>query len=315
MKKTNLEPPEYPFSISHANRLFFIGSCFSDHMSSKTSAVGIPTFSQPLGIIFNPHSIADFFNYCINKRSLDDTILTRKDVFLSWIANSEIHAYEKAKLSKKLYKLRENTLAQIKNCDFLFITFGTAWVYRFLAENKIVANCHKLSAKDFKKELLETDRIVKQWEETIEQMQKLNPNLKIIFTVSPVRHYKDGLSANFLSKSILRTSIHQLQQKFEHCYYFPAYEKVIDELRDYSYFEKDGLHPNSIATNEIWHLFKTTLITPASQKIIDEYVKLKTSLHHKPLHPQSEESMSFQKKTKEEIKAFQKKYASIAFNW
>lgn len=315
MKKTEIQIPEYSFKISHADRLFFIGSCFSDHISKKTSEVGIPTFQQPLGVVFNPYSIAEFITYCITERSLGDTIFKRNDVFLSWIANSEIHAYRKSELERNLKQLSEETLEQIKNCNYLFITFGTAWVYRLLAKNRIVANCHKAPSNEFQKELLQPHDIANQWTALVGQLQKINPTLKILFTVSPVRHLKDGLTPNFVSKSILRTAIYQLQQDLACCYYFPAYEKVIDELRDYSYFEKDGLHPNEYATDEVWKLFKTALLKTSTQEIIEGYLQLKKSLRHKPLHPKSEESVRFQKQMQQKLNTFKKKHPSINFRW
>ena len=314
MKKTALQRTKFPFAISHHHQLFFIGSCFSDHIGKKTKEVGIPTF-QPLGTVFNPYSIADFLSRCIENDSLEDTIVQRQDVFLSWLTNSEIFGYKKEELIATLNTIKKETTNQITKSDYLFVTLGTAWVYRLLSENKIVANCHKFPSDHFQKELLTVSSIVDMWEKVIAQLKENNAKLKIIFTVSPVRHSKDGLENNFLSKSILRTAIHSLQEKFDDCYYFPAFEKVNDELRDYAYFNQDGVHPNHFAIDEVWQLFLDSFVDSKTKEIIEQFLKLRTALNHKSLHPKSQENIAFKKKIEEEIKKFKLLYPTITFNW
>ena len=270
---------------------------------------GFSVSSNPFGVVYNPISLADFL--FASDEELKASVFERGDVSLSWLANSTCFAYSKTELQSKLIQLRQDFLKQMSRGRILFITFGTAWVYDHQTTGKIVANCHKSPQTDFKKRLLSVDEIVATWKKVIEAMA--DSKLKIIFTVSPVRHIKDGLIENSQSKAILITAIHELKKQFENVDYFPAYELMMDELRDYAYYTSDGLHPNEVAINEIWERFRLTYFTLETRKVFDEFEKIRQLFNHRPLHPGSKESKQFEEERFRKLEVFKKKYPMVNF--
>ncbi|PWH85994.1 GSCFA domain-containing protein [Brumimicrobium oceani] len=307
MRKTKVEIPHQNL-IDYRNQYHFLGSCFSEHLSNKMSKSGFSIHSNPFGVVFNPISLADFL--LISDEELKNSVFEKDGVALSWLANSTCFAYESQKLKSKLLELRKSFLDSLSISKILFVTFGTAWVYERKSSNQIVANCHKAPNSEFRKRLLTVEEITKKWSEVIEKL-KGESAIKIIFTVSPVRHSKDGLVENSRSKAVLLNTIHELNDKYSNVDYFPAYELVLDELRDYAYFKKDGVHPNEIAIDEIWSRFKETYFTGETAKIHQEYEKLRMMFEHKPLHSESEASKAFEVNREKRLEEFSGKYPSV----
>lgn len=311
MKKTPLQIPATPI-IDYTSNFLFLGSCFSENLSKKMKESGFSVSSNPFGVVYNPISLADFL--LASDKELKSSVFEREGVSLSWLANSTCFEYAKTELQAKLIQLRQNYLAQMDSAMTLFVTLGTAWVYEHQTTHKIVANCHKAPKTDFKKRLLSVDEIVVAWKKVIEtNLDSIshNSDLKIIFTVSPVRHIKDGLIENSQSKAILITAIHELKKQFKNVNYFPAYELMIDELRDYAYYTSDGIHPNEIAINEIWKRFKSTYFTTETVEIYEEYEKIRQLFNHRPLHPESKNAKEFGKERRRKLEMFEKKYPFI----
>lgn len=300
MKKINLhiEPQNW---IDYKKSYTFIGSCFSENLSKKMIEDGFQVKANPLGVIFNPISIADFF--LLNDNQLEESVFIREDVALSWLANSTFFSYDKEELKAELLVERAVFLESIKSSGILFVTFGTAWVYEHIASDTIVANCHKASANQFVKRLITLEEIVESWQYVIDDLC-LNTDLKIVFTVSPVRHIKDGLVENNRSKARLLEAVHLLAEKNENVAYFPAYELVLDVLRDYSFFEKDGVHPNQTSIDEVWDIFKQTYFTKETIELNQELNRLKQLFRHRPLHPNSKQAVDFVNERNEKWKNF-----------
>tara|TARA_S200000501_G_scaffold23948_1_gene20736 strand:- start:142 stop:795 length:654 start_codon:yes stop_codon:yes gene_type:complete len=192
----------------------------------------------------------------------------------------------------------------LKESEWLMITLGTAWSHKYLNSNTLVANCHKLPQKLFKKELLSVEFILQEFKELYTLLKQFNPKLKILFTISPVRHIQEGLPENTISKSILHLAVHKIIKKFSQCYYFPAYEIMIDELRDYRFYKTDLIHPNELAIDYIWTQFTGTFFNGTTLKIYTELKVLLKSIEHKPFNPNSDQHQKFIKELLNKTKAF-----------
>jgi hypothetical protein len=228
------------------------GSCFSEHISEKMLQNGFHVESNPWGILFNPISLALMTQKLITPKDNSEYLLPiqREKNWFSLHQHSEISGNTEKELVNKVNQLTENASNKFQDSEVFIVTFGTAFVYEYLEKgNVIVANCQKVPNNLFQKRLLEIEEIVESWSKLILQI----PHKKIIFTVSPVRHSRDGLAENNMSKSILIITIQQLIKKFPlQCFYFPSYEIVIDELRDYRFYKDDLVHPNEMAINYVW---------------------------------------------------------------
>ena len=315
MKKTNVHIELSNVTFDFNENVTLLGSCFSENISSKLSESGFNIYSNPFGVIFNPISISKHIVSAINKADYSDTIIEKSGVYTSWEVNSKVFAYDKKQMIEILNE-RNNKLHEfLKTSKVLFVTFGSAWVYELNETNKIVANCHKFSKSNFSKRLLAFEETVNSWEYSLDLLKSINPDIKIVFTVSPVRHVRDGLIDNSRSKATLINVIHDLCCKRNDTFYFPAYELVLDELRDYAYFGADGVHPNSFAIDHVWSKFQFCFLKKETINILNEYINLKKAVNHHPIHEKSIENQQFKKKLKSDILAFNKKYAQYNFKF
>lgn len=287
MRNTEVCLPKYGFLQVH-DTLTFLGSCFSEHIAESTRNIGFNVLSNPFGVVFNPISLADQLLFNDNEWKL--SIFQVSDKFLSWNASALIWGLNRDSIESELSMRNKKLHDHILKSSVLFVTFGSAWVYE-LDEKSIVANCHKQPQTRFNKRCLVASEIVSKWKNALTQVKALNPNLRVVFTVSPVRHKKDGLVENNLSKSILLSSVHELVELNENCFYFPSYEIVIDELRDYAYFERDGVHPNRYAIEEVEDRFLKCFLSNDASSIIEEFRKLKSLLSHRVLHEGSQSAL------------------------
>ncbi len=312
MKKTPVHIPENPI-IDYASKFLFLGSCFSENLSEKMKESGFSVSSNPFGVVYNPIALA-YLLLC-EEKELKASVFERNGVFLSWLANSTCFAYSKKEMQTKLIELRQAFLNQIPLVKVLFVTFGTAWVYEHKTTGRTVANCHKIPQKEFEKRLLEVHEIVELWQQVFNALEvKSKAQLTIVFTVSPVRHTKDGLVGNNRSKAVLTTAIHQMKEQSNAVGYFPAYEMMMDEMRDYAYYTKDGIHPNEIAIEAIWERVRTTYFTHSTMKTYTEYEKLRRLLNHRSLHPDNTASNEFEKEKSRQLKVFKREHPEVNFN-
>ena len=305
----NFEIPKAEFSIEHGNEILFIGSCFSDEIASRAKFAGLNVSSNPFGTIFHPSLIARFISESIEYTD-SERLLVRDDTHLSWDANSTIYDFSDTALKAKLTQLRSDFIYQLSTATALFITFGTAWVYKLIVDNQLVANCHKMPSNQFQKELSSVDFLTKEWEETISLMKSINPTLEIVFTVSPVRHSKDGLVENNQSKSILIELIRRLQLT-TNCRYFPSYEIIIDELRDYRFFKQDRVHPSDEAVDYIWKRFESTYFSNETIDLNAKVIQLRRSFLHKSIHEESTENVSRKENLDVKISSFLNQYENV----
>lgn len=302
--------------IKAFDSIFLIGSCFSTEMYQKLKRRKFDVLSNPYGILFDTLSISRALEDIKNNKTYQfDDIVKYKDVYLSWNHHSDFNDTESQNTIEKINNSICNANQFLKKSKFVIITLGSAFSYRLIKENQFVANCHKYPQNQFEKVLVSIEEIENQLINIINNIKLLNAETKIIFTISPVRHLRDGVIENNKSKSRLIEALTRLQEKNYKFYYFPAYEIVIDVLRDYRFFDIDFAHPNYLATEIVFDYFKQLCIEEKDFDIIDEMNKLYLATQHKTKNLHSEEHQKFIKSYKEKIIQYQKKFPNIDFTY
>jgi hypothetical protein len=291
--------------IDYNSKIVSVGSCFAENMAEKFDYFKFQNEINPFGIIFNPVSIEKLFErVCKEEWFMEKDVFFHNERWHSFDVHSDLSNSDRQELLETLNKAISETNKEIREASHLIITLGTSWVYRNLDTTEIAANCHKVPQKQFSKELLPVDAIQKSINNTIALVKVLNPNINFIFTVSPVRHIKDGFVENQLSKSHLFTALHIIlgtQHSELKTEYFPSYEIMMDELRDYRFYADDMLHPNSMAIDYIWKLFSENYISPDSTVTMQEVDEIQKSLRHRSFNPDSDQHQKFLEKLQQKI--------------
>ena len=296
MFTTPIDIPISPVKIDHKSNMLMLGSCFSENMGKKLQNAFFQVDINPFGVLYNPFSIRNSINYLIENKEF-----TRNDVFRYgslWHSFSHDSSFSDINQDECLRKINlrlSQATDLLHTTDFLFITFGTAWIFESLKSNKPVANCHKLPAKEFRRRRLSVEEIVSEYQQLIGRLQTVAPHLNIIFSVSPIRHWKDGVHENTISKSTLLLTVEQLEKTLPNAFYFPAYEIMMDELRDYRFYAADMFHPSETAVDYIWQRFSDTYFSSETQVLKKRLEQLSTDMAHRPLHPETEEYKAFLK--------------------
>ena len=300
--------------IDYNSKIFLLGSCFSENIGEKLAYFKFQSAQNPYGILFHPKAIESLISGATNQKKY-----TEKDVFFfnerwhCFDVHSQLSSTVKQELLEKLNDAIKSTNRLLKNSTHIIITLGTSWIYRFLESDLIVANCHKVPQHKFVKELLSVDQITKSLDIIISLIKRVNPSANFIFTVSPVRHLKDGFVENQLSKSNLISALHHVKMIYDKTFYFPSYEIMMDELRDYRFYKEDMIHPNTIALDYIWEKFSESWISNESLVVTQQIMKIQKSLEHKPFNPESKEHLKFLESVQKQIKKVQEKYPEISF--
>lgn len=292
--KTTIEIKPTEEKIHPHDRITSIGSCFADHIGSRFEEMKMDILSNPYGIIYNPISEMRLIRAALKEVDLnEDHIIENRDIYNHLDAHSIFGKKNLIDLKEGIRDASARLKEYLESSKVLILTFGTAWVYRYEKTNKIIANCHKLPSQNFTKELLELDDIVEEVSSTLELLKEINPEIKIILTVSPVRHIKDGIPENMLSKSILRLAANKIKQRLDNTYYFPAFELMLDDLRDYRFYAEDMIHPNNLAKNFIWQRFRETFFSEPLFAYCDKWQSIKNDLNHRVMNPGSEDHIQF----------------------
>lgn len=306
--------------IDYHSRVLLMGSCFSDNIGNKLDYFKFQNGMNPFGILFHPNAIERLI-----KNGVSEKMYTDADVFFY---NEQWHCFDvhsrfsnssKDELLSHLNNQIKSTNQQIKKSTHIIITLGTSWVYRFKETNQCVANCHKVPQKHFNKELLSIDTIYQSLNNMIELIASVNPKASVIFTVSPVRHLKDGFVENTQSKAHLIAAIHNFINRNAPILnhkpsYFPSYELMMDELRDYRFYNEDMIHPSTLAVNYIWEKFKMVWISESAKITIDEVDTIQKGLRHKAFNPKSEGHHMFLRNLAVKIKQLQIQFPHIVFS-
>lgn len=294
--RTEIEPNYQRGFFKHSDQILSIGSCFANNVAIELEKDGFLIDQNPMGILFNPISIMKNIQHSFQQNINESLIIKRDDYFYHFDYPSKFYAQSQEKLGEKINQIQEVTTRLLKKSNRLILTLGTAWVYKWLKKDEIVANCHKIPAHEFKKELLELNDLIKSYVQFFEELRAINPNLEIILTVSPVRHIKNGLHENNLSKSVLLLLADYLVKRFDFVHYFPAYEIVMDDLRDYRFFGPDLIHPSPQAIDYVYEKFGARYFDQTTQAIVSVQRKINALQAHRPLgsNPKNEELKSAQ---------------------
>lgn len=286
-------PRPFPVAIQHQHHLMLIGSCFTENIGNKLKQYKFNVLENPHGIIFNPISIVQSVQaYISNKQYREADLFYQNESWNSWDHHSRFSHPDQQICLQGINASQQRAHDFLIKADWLFITVGSAFVYE-LSNKAVVANCHKVPTDKFNKRLLSVEEVMAAFNGMLDALQQLNADLKIIFTISPVRHLRDGFVENNRSKSTLIQAVHALVDAREQLFYFPAYELVIDDLRDYRFYAEDMVHPNYAATNYVWEKFVPTCIEESTQKLMKEINIINAARSHKPFNPGSEQHKKF----------------------
>lgn len=300
--------------IDYNSNVLLMGSCFAENIGAKFSYFKFNHLVNPFGIIFNPVSIEKLVERLVNdKKFTEADIFFHNNLWQSYEVHSELSNPDKEVFLNKLNTLLKETRSRLSEVTHFQITYGTSWIYRNIESKEIVANCHKVPQKQFTKELLSIETIQNSIQNTIQLVHKINSNCHFIFTVSPVRHSKDGFVENTVSKAHLISAIHHSQFTSDNSQYFPSYEIMMDELRDYRFYTDDMLHPNQTAVDYIWERFSQSFINEKEAETMQEVDSIQKSLLHRPFNPTSENHLKFLSQLNVKIENLQSKLPTMHF--
>ncbi len=306
---------------NNGNRLDFathftvLGSCFSEHIGGHLADFGFQALTNPLGIAYDPISIAQHLNYVIAEEQLDSSLfLHRDDIHLHYHFHSQLYGLDRETFAQQLQHRIQLLKQHLQESDVLILTFGTAIIQRLLESQKTVTNCHKQPKALFHQEFVNSLDLETMYHDVISQIQSKLPNIELIVTVSPIRHTRHGLIDNSRSKSRLLLLCEYLETTFDNVHYFPSFEILTDELRDYSFYANDLIHPNDRAIHHIWDAFSANHFTPQTLEVIQQIERLSKKIYHKALHPESKSHSDFVSQLHEEINSFKHQYPDIKFS-
>ncbi|MCG8409918.1 MAG: GSCFA domain-containing protein [Bacteroidales bacterium] len=300
--------------INYHTPVLFMGSCFTENIGRKLYELKFPTLINPFGVLYNPSSVKQSIELLLDKKQLSQSDLGYyNEMYYSFFHDTEFSDMDKESCLHNINNTLSNASEFFQKTKYIIITFGTAWVYKYIKTGKIVSNCHKIPSKEFKREKLSVDEIYSAWKSLVEKINKFNPQVKIIFTVSPVRHWKDGAVENQLSKSTLILAVHRLKDAFENIEYFNSYEIMMDDLRDYRFYDSDMLHPSKDAIEYIWANFLNTYFELETIQILKEVEKIVRAEKHRPFNTETKAHAKFIQKLAEKKQILRKKYPFILF--
>lgn len=309
--KIPLQPSDNQFG--YKNKLLLLGSCFAENIGKMLDFYKFQSVTNPFGIIFNPIALERLIEDAVlDKTYTEEDVFELDGIWKSYVAHSDLNALSRLGAVIHLQESQQLLRHQLRASSHLFITLGTAWVYRHLQRDEIVANCHKVPQKEFSKELLSVDEVTESLLKMITLIKALNPSVHITYTVSPVRHSKDGFIENTRSKSHLISAVHQVVDN-EYTHYFPAYELMMDELRDYRFYASDMLHPSEQAVDYIWEKFVEVYAFAKAQTTMKEVRIVQQGLSHKTFNEDSEQHRLFLANLNKKKTALEEKFSFIKF--
>ena len=287
--------PKQAPRIVPSTRFLLVGSCFATHIGAQLQRSGLQVEVNPFGVVYNPESIALALEAMLDERLPDACFFEGRDnLWHSWLHASEFSAPDEATCRKRVGERFTEACGKLRQADVICFTFGTNRVYEHAG--RVVGNCHKEPASQFVERSLTIQEIVERWHTLLERIRTVNPTAEIIFTVSPYRYAKYGMVENQRAKATLLLAIEELTRKMERVHYFPAYEILLDELRDYRFYASDMLHPSEVAVNYIWQRFTSWAFTPEALKFAQEWERTERDLAHRPLNPESDAHKAFLEK-------------------
>jgi hypothetical protein len=298
-----------PVPIKYGDKILLTGSCFTEHIGNALGEWKFDVLQNPNGILFDPASVASsLVSYIQPKHYGPNDLIFLNELWQSWQHHSIFSNIDQGAALMRINGAQREAHAMLQKADWLIITLGSAFSYRLVEDGTPVANCHRAPAPAFRKHLMTIGEINEALDSCLHQLFYFNPGLKVLFTISPVRHIRDGVVDNNRSKARLIEAVHHLVNKFDRLWYFPAYELVVDVLRDYRFYDVDMAHPNYPATQFVLEKFVQQCIDPEAQTILEEVKKLVTSRRHKPFQPATQAHRRFLQEQREKAIALAKKY-------
>lgn len=309
---TNIDIKPLPASITYHHKVMMIGSCFTEHIGGNLQDLKFQTLQNPNGILFETASVCrSLVSYKQNKQYTANELFYYNELWQSWNHHSRFSHPQQEVCLSNINISQSAANAFLQKADWLIITLGSSYVYKLMETGQFVANCHKAPGQWFKKILLPIDEQVSMLDNTLHQLFHFNPQLKIIFTISPVRHLRDGVVDNNRSKARLLETVHHLVNKFDRLFYFPAYELVIDVLRDYRFYDIDFAHPNYAATQFVMEKFQEYAFDQPTRDLSKEIRQLVIAKNHKPFHPGSNQHQTFLKQQAAKARAILKDHPHV----
>ena len=300
------------FRIGYAQRGLLLGSCFAENIGMRMKRYKLPVVFNPFGILFNPASVARTLTRLDSGKLYEANNLTRSgDLWVSFDHHGSLASVDRDEALKTINQAVQSGARALREAGYLILTLGTAWVYQLRETGEIVCNCHKRPSGEFLRRRLSVDEVVGGFVPLLEGPLKDKP---VIWTVSPVRHLGDGLPENALSKSTLIVAIHRLIERYPQCCYFPAFEIMTDDLRDYRFYEKDMAHPSEVAVDYIWEQFCCAALDPSCTGVFRKIDALNRALAHRPLNPENPAYRAFRHQNAAEVRALQQAYPDLDFS-
>jgi hypothetical protein len=313
---TEIEIPDFPFKIDYSSKIIMMGSCFAENIGSKLEQLKFDIDINPFGILYNPVSIANSLKILLDKRLFTpEDLFFRDGVWYSFSHHGRFASDDREKTLDQINSQIKISSENLRKADYLFLTFGTSWVYELILTGRIVSNCHKVPAGEFRRYRLSEPEITEIYQGLLEELRNINPKLNVIFTVSPIRHWKDGAVENQVSKATLILAINNILEGINKpaCGYFPSYEVVMDELRDYRFYAEDMLHLSEVAINHIWGKFEKKFIQKEAQKIYSEIMKIQSAIGHRPFNRNTPEFEKFITNCLKKVNSLKEKYPNLNF--
>ena len=311
--QTHLPLKSFKHQFGYGDKLVLLGSCFAENIGEKLDYYKFQAITNPFGIIFNPIALERLIEDAIlDKTYTEEDVFELDGIWKSFYAHSSKNAQSRLGAVIHLQEAQQLLRTALKTASHIFITLGTSWVYRHIERDEIVANCHKVPAQTFDKEILSVDEITQSLSKVCTLLKTFNPTIKMTLTVSPVRHLKDGFVENTVSKAHLLSAVHQLVDG-EDIFYFPAYELMMDELRDYRFYASDMIHPSPLAVSYIWERFLEIYAFAKAQQTAEEVQSIQQSLSHKPFNPDTPQHQRFIENLRSKIANLEEQYPHMQF--
>lgn len=314
--RTEVEIDVNNVSIVPDSKITLLGSCFAAHIGRKMEESGLDAHVNPFGVLYNPLSIFAICDLIVKSSNLSDDYFVEVDgMWYCWLSDSSICADTIQACRERLEQICQIERERLKSLDYLFITLGTNRYYELRKESLVVGNCHKQPERIFEEKRLDIMQTICALQQTIDALSELSPSLRIVFTISPYRYAKYGFHESQIGKSVLLLATDELCKKnVGRCCYFPAYEILLDELRDYRFYAEDMLHPSESGVAYIWECFTKACFTEKAHKFVSEWCDVKKSLLHKPRLPESESYKKFFQKSFERLRRLEERYPHLMMN-
>ena len=307
--RTKVELPLGQVSIGHADRMMLWGSCFAENIGKRLTDNKFSCDVNPFGVLYNPLSIAEaLYELQEGKPYTAGQLMEHQGTWFSLMHHSAFSSRSQEECLARINRRFQEGSARLRTSDWLLFTWGTARVYQWKEDGRVVGNCHKLPDRCFTRRLLSVEEIVSTYQKLLEVLHGQNPRLKVLFTVSPIRHAKDGMHGNQLNKAVLLLAIEELCTRLPYCHYFPSYEILMDELRDYRFYADDMLHPSQLAVDYMWECFCEVCFDAVTRKIMQDWEKIRKGLEHRPFDVQSDAYQCFLSQILLKIEALKEKF-------